>query len=76
MFIPKLMTPGQLKEGCMRARLEFNKFSGIVKRALDFKANAGSISNLGIFLYTNLIARKEIRNKMKLCSMRKDRSAL
>jgi hypothetical protein len=49
----------------MRARREFNKFSGIVKRALDFKANAGSISNLAIFFYTNLIARKEVRNKMK-----------
>jgi radical SAM superfamily enzyme YgiQ (UPF0313 family) len=65
MFIPKLMTPGQLKEGCMRARGEFNTFSGIVKRALDFKANAGSISNLAVFLYTNVIARKEIKNKMK-----------
>jgi radical SAM superfamily enzyme YgiQ (UPF0313 family) len=65
MFIPKLMTTRQLKEGCMRARLEFNKFSGIFKRALDFNANAGSISNLAIFLYANLIARKEIKNKMK-----------
>jgi len=66
MFIPKLMTPRQLKEGCMHARREFNSFSGIARRALDFKANAGSISNLAIFLYTNLVARKEVRNKMKL----------
>jgi radical SAM superfamily enzyme YgiQ (UPF0313 family) len=65
MFIPRRMTPPQLKEGCMRVRFEFNTYSGILKRALDFTANAGSISNLAIFLYTNLIARKEIKNKMK-----------
>jgi radical SAM superfamily enzyme YgiQ (UPF0313 family) len=65
MFIPKLLTPGELKEGCMRVRREFNSFSGIARRALDFRTNAGSLSNLAVFLYTNLVARREIRSKMK-----------
>ena len=65
MFIPKHLTPEQLKQGCMRVRFEFSTVSAIVRRALDFKANCNSIGNLSLFLLANAVARKEIRTKMK-----------
>lgn len=60
---PKNMTPDELTEGCYWARTEFNKYSSVFKRSLDKNANAGSLSNLAIFLISNLISRKEIHKK-------------
>jgi hypothetical protein len=60
---PKNMTPDELTEGCYWARSEFNKYSSIFKRALDKNANAGTLSNLAVFVISNLISRKEIHKK-------------
>jgi radical SAM superfamily enzyme YgiQ (UPF0313 family) len=66
MFVPKRMSAEDLKQGCIDARLAFNSYSSILKRIFDFKANAKSISNAGLFVAGNLIARKEVRLKMDL----------
>ncbi len=66
MFRPKRMTPEQLKAGCIRVRLGFSSLAGIAGRALDFKANAKNLENLGMFLLANIITRKEYKAKMKL----------
>lgn len=60
MFHPKNMTPEELKEGCIKARLDFYKYGSIIKRMMHTKANAKNIKNLMIHLIFNLISRKEI----------------
>lgn len=65
-FLPRLMTPQQLKDGCIKTRLAFNSFSGILQRAFDAKSNCKNPANLALFLAMNVIARSEIRGKMKL----------
>jgi radical SAM superfamily enzyme YgiQ (UPF0313 family) len=62
-FYPKRMTPEELTEGCYWARTEFNKYSSIFKRALSRNANARNLENLGAYLLSNLISRKEIHKK-------------
>jgi len=66
MFLPKRLSPDQLKEGCIRLRFQFSKPAGIARRALDLKANARNPGNLGLFLLANLITRKEYKAKMRL----------
>jgi len=65
MFRPAGMTPRQLREGCIRVRMEFSKPSGILRRALDRKANARNLQNLSLFLLANRVTRKEYKRKMK-----------
>ena len=60
MFIPRNMTPQQLKAGCYRIRRSFNTYSGIFKRGTMNPANR---KHLGIFLAANLINRRELINK-------------
>ncbi len=60
---PKGMTPDELTEGCYWARTEFNKYSSIFKRAFAKNGNAKNPKNLGIFLASNIISRKEIHRK-------------
>ncbi len=62
-FYPKRMTPEELTEGCYWARTEFNKYSSIFKRTLSRNANARNLENLGAYLLSNLISRKEIHKK-------------
>jgi radical SAM superfamily enzyme YgiQ (UPF0313 family) len=63
MFHPRGMTAEELTEGCYQARREFNKWSVIVKRGLEFKTNCRNLSNLRAFLLTNFISRHEIYRK-------------
>jgi len=65
MFRPGRMTPDELKEGCIRLRFAFSSLSGILRRALDRKANARSLGNLSLFLLGNLVTRREYRKKMR-----------
>lgn len=60
------MTAEQLAEGCYWARTQFNKYSSILWRALDFGTNCRNLDNAGIYLATNLITRREIRRKQGL----------
>jgi radical SAM superfamily enzyme YgiQ (UPF0313 family) len=64
-FAPRLMTPRQLKDGCVQARLAFNSVAGIAQRAFDLKSNCKNPVHLALFLGMNIIARKEIKNKME-----------
>jgi radical SAM superfamily enzyme YgiQ (UPF0313 family) len=59
-FLPKGMTPQQLKEGCFRIRSEFNAYSNIFRRYLGSTANR---KHLPIFLAANFISRGEIHRK-------------
>ena len=61
--MPKNMTPGELTEGCFKARTEFNTFSNIFKRGLDLKANFSSPYHAAMFLASNLISKREVRKK-------------
>jgi radical SAM superfamily enzyme YgiQ (UPF0313 family) len=65
MFRPAGMTPDQLRKGCIRVRMEFSRPAGILRRALDRKANARNWQNLSLFLLANRVTRKEYKRKMK-----------
>jgi radical SAM superfamily enzyme YgiQ (UPF0313 family) len=60
MFIPKNMTPQQLRDGCYRNRILYNTYKNIFKRCLMNRIN---IKHLEIFLAANLINRRELTNK-------------
>lgn len=63
MFYPRGMTAEELTEGCYQARKEFNKWSVIAKRGLEFKTNCRNLSHLKVFLLTNFVSRREIYRK-------------
>jgi len=63
-FRPARMSPEELKFNCIKARFIFNSYRNILKRLADFKANARNMINIGFFIVSNLIARKEIQIKM------------
>ncbi len=65
-FHPRKMTADELTEGCYRTRLAFNRHSSILRRALDWKANARNPYRLGLYLLANLVSRREIRRKQGL----------
>lgn len=65
MFVPRLLSPQELKEGCIWARREFFRYSSIAKRLLDPRANSSSLGHAGLFLVANLVARRECMAKMR-----------
>jgi radical SAM superfamily enzyme YgiQ (UPF0313 family) len=64
LFVPKLMTPGELKEGCWGMRSRFYSVGSIAKRLLSFRNNARNLQNIFLFLLINIVSRLEIRRKM------------
>lgn len=60
MFYPKNMTVRELEDSCFNNRREFNKYSNIAARALDFKSN---LRNLFVYFGGNIVSRKEIYKK-------------
>ncbi len=66
MFKPHGMTAEELTDGCKNARMDFNKYSSMLKRAMDFKANCANPGNLGIYTLANLVSRREIKKKQGL----------
>lgn len=62
MLRPKGMTPEQLTEGCLRARLRFNRVSSLLLRSIDLP-NRRDLSRMGLFWAANWISRKEILAK-------------
>jgi radical SAM superfamily enzyme YgiQ (UPF0313 family) len=52
-----------LTEGCFRARRQCDRYSSILRRALGSRANRRNLYQLGAFLASNLISRKEILGK-------------
>ncbi len=65
-FHPRKMTADELTEGCYGTRLAFNRHSSILRRALDWKANSRNPYRLGLYLFANLVSRREIRRKQGL----------
>ncbi len=60
LFHPRGMTATELEEGCFRARREFYRFSSILRRGADGRANGRNLSSLGLFTVGNLVSRREI----------------
>lgn len=63
MFKPKGMTPEQLQAGCYRIRTEFNRWSSIGKRAMDWRANCRTPLHAAAFALANITSRREIHRK-------------
>jgi radical SAM superfamily enzyme YgiQ (UPF0313 family) len=62
-FHPRGMTAEELTAGCLRARLRFNTYSSLVRRALAPRTNLRSPYRFGIYLLSNLISKREILSK-------------
>ena len=62
-FIPALMTPDELTEGCFNARKAFTEYSNIAKRMFNGTAHFSSPYHVGAFLAANVVLRYEVRNK-------------
>lgn len=65
MFKPKNLSIPELREECIRLRFRYNKYKNILYRAFDLKSNCKNLSNLILFLASNIVARKQIHDKMK-----------
>lgn len=61
-YLPKKMTPEQLREGCLEIRTKFYSFSCILKRLFGNRINFYPM-NLFVFVLINLISHKEILAK-------------
>nr|WP_255813159.1 radical SAM protein [Acidaminobacter sp. JC074] len=59
-FIPKNMTPDELRDGCFKIREAFNTYKSINERLIKEPVN---LRNMGIYLAANLISRREIKKK-------------
>jgi radical SAM superfamily enzyme YgiQ (UPF0313 family) len=62
-FHPRGMTADQLTAGCLRARMRFNTWSSLWRRALAPRTNLRSPFRLGVYLLSNLISKREIFSK-------------
>ncbi len=62
-FVPRGLTPEQLTDGCLHARMRFTAGRSIFRRALDFQANMRDPFRAWIFLTTNLTSRRDILRK-------------
>ena len=62
-FRPEGMTPEELCFYTFEARKEFNRYSNIARRALDFQANSRDPARLAAFFLSNMASRKEIYKK-------------
>jgi len=50
---------------CVEMREKFYSWPSVIKRMLDFKANSKGL-DLPLFLYINLMLRREVRNKLEI----------
>jgi len=62
-FAPVRMTPEQLTKACLEARVEFNRYGSIMRRAIDFRANCKNMANAMNYVTYNFISRREIMKK-------------
>ena len=65
MFQPRSMSSEELKTACIKARMKFYRYSQILRRSFDIGRTICNLKNLSIFYAGNLIARREIRKKMR-----------
>jgi len=62
-YQPANMTPDELAEGCFNCREEFYKYSSIIRRLTDFKANSKNLTSAGFFAWVNLFSRGEAKKR-------------
>lgn len=62
-FHPRGMTADELTAGCLRARLRFNTWASLARRALAPRTNLRTPYRLGVYLLSNLISKREILSK-------------
>jgi radical SAM superfamily enzyme YgiQ (UPF0313 family) len=62
-FAPKLMTAGQLAEGCQWGRRQFYSWQNMFTRALDFQTNVNSLGSLAMFFSLNHMLHREVDQK-------------
>lgn len=65
-FEPEGMTADELTRGCMDSRRRFNRLSTIIRRGMDLRANSKSLRNAALFFRSNMISRRDIRNKQDM----------
>jgi len=64
-FRPARMSADDLRLGCLEARRSFYRCSSIATRLLEPRANSAGPARAMLCLVTNLVARREIRSKMR-----------
>lgn len=62
-FHPRGMTAEELTAGCLRARLRFNTWASLWRRAMAPRTNLRTPFRLGVYLLSNLISKREIVSK-------------
>ena len=62
-FVPRGMTPDQLREGCWRARRSFYSYAAIGRRIGVEPSLYVRPTRLGVLLASNIVSRREIRRK-------------
>ena len=62
-FHPHGMTAAELTAGCLRARIRFNTWASLWRRALAPRTNLRSPFRFGVYLVSNLISKREIHSK-------------
>ena len=62
-FVPRGMSPDELREGCWRARQSFYSYASIARRIGIEPALYMRPTRLGVLLASNVVSRREIRRK-------------
>jgi radical SAM superfamily enzyme YgiQ (UPF0313 family) len=62
-FLPNRMSPQELEDAVFEARYRFNSLASILRRAMDLRANARGILRPVLYLFSNLINRREMLRK-------------
>ncbi|MBN2120776.1 MAG: B12-binding domain-containing radical SAM protein [Candidatus Omnitrophica bacterium] len=65
-FMPKNMSPEELTDGCLQARLRFNSYTNIFRRATNVNANFRNLHRIAMFLKYTYLFKKEIKNKQNM----------
>lgn len=65
-FNPECGSADTLKQWCHSARRRFYSISSILRRAMDFKGNCGSLRKFALYFGLNLLLRREISQKKGL----------
>lgn len=62
-FFPKLLTPEQVRDGCLEVRRRFYTWSSIFRRSLDFQVNSSSPKMFAGYWFINYLLRKEVSER-------------
>lgn len=65
-FIPNKMSPQDLSDGCLNARLVFNSYANIFRRATNVHANLRNLYKARMFFKYTYLFKKEVKNKQNM----------